>query len=468
MNGNRGFMITLLLFGMELTWVYTWACFTMTGCFNRPFPLSSAIFASVLSFLLTGFSIGRGWRWIGIIGIQLLGLGLACLWTLYLMEMPGLSFFNTTWVNDFFSRPKTFLQWAALAIALFWVLCFWIGGILLSRRPDTYDAVSNRFDLGTGALLFLLLIELVVLIKGGSSPTATLTTGGLFSFFIISVLAFSLTRNKSDGDKGFISGYQGISTVVGFVLIILLVSGALVSFLLPYLTLTAQAGYEVLKIASQPLGSLILNILRFMFTNRELQSGPSSTSQSPQHKNVQSIPAEEGGWFYLIMAITGWVLAVLVILVVLIVVLFLLWKLMNLLLIRTAVREKPPGIWRDLIQWILKMRTVLAVGLKRIQTWFKGPQTAVQLYLSLMIWGRRSGIAFLPSDTPLEYSMRLRKIFPSMDHEIQSIIKTHNNAVYGRIQDATGELAHARASLAKLRRPVLWPARLRSRLFPTY
>lgn len=466
MNHRKSKVTTLSLFGMEIIWIYAWAFFTMTAAFDRPYPLSSAICASGLAYLLTAVSMGRGWRWIGIIGIQLTGLGLVCLWTLYLMEMPAHSFFSSAWITEFFSSPKTFLQWAAVSMTIFWFLCFWIGGILLSRRSDNYDVISNRFDLGTGALLFLLLIELVIMIKWGSVPGLTLTAGGLFSFFIFSVLAFSLTRNRGNGHKGFISGYQGISAVVAFAMIILLLGTALVSFLLPYLTMTAQAGYGALKIIAQPMGNVILGILRFLFTSQKFRSDPASTSNSSQGLTSR-MPIEEGGWLDSLIAIVGSVLVGIAILAALIVILFLLWKLLNLLLTRSAVQKRQPDTWRDLIDWLLKIPSIFFRWMRWIGSHLTGPQTAGQLYLSLMTWGRRGGVAHLPSDTPLEYGMRLRKKFPSMDHEIQTIIGAHNKAVYGRIPDSTGELAYAKASLGRLRRPALWPARLRSRLFPS-
>lgn len=425
---DRGFLITLSLFGMELIWIYAWASFIMTAVIGRPFPLSSAIFASGLALLLTALSTGRGWRWIQIIGLQLLGMALVCLWTLYLTDKPSLSFLDGTWIIDSLSGPKTFLQWAALSIALFWVLCFWIGGIGLYRRPDTYDAISNRFDLGAGALLFLLLIELVILFKGGSAPSGGLTAGSLFSFFVFSVLAFSLSRTRGDGQKDFISGYQGISAVVSFATIILLLSTALVSFLLPYLTLTAQAGYRILKIISQPVGHVILKILKFIFANREFRSDPSSNSQS-QLGSTTIGPGAEGGWIDSLMAILGWVLLGIGILAALLIIIFLLWKLLSLLLSRTAVQKKQPDAWRKLIIWMMKLPPLLFGWMTWIGSRVRGHKTAVQLYFALLVWGRRSGISALPSDTPLEYGLRLRKKFPSMEREIQTIIATHNTVV---------------------------------------
>jgi len=407
MNHRKSTVTTLLLFGMEIIWIYAWASFTLTAAFDRPFPLSSAICASGLAFLLTAVSIGRGWRWIGIIVIHLPGLGLACLWTLYLMEMPTLSFFSPVWITEFFSSPKTFLQWAAVSITLFWFLCFWMGGILLSRISDDYNAISNRFDLGAGALLFLLLIELAVMIKGGSVPGLRLSAGGLFSFFIFSVLAFSLTRNRGDGVKGFISGYQSISAVVAFAIIILLLGTALVSFLLPYLTMAAQAGYGVFKIITQPMGNVILGILRFLFTSQKFRSDPASKSNSSQGLTSR-MPIEEGGWLDSLIAIVGSVLVGIAILAALIVILFLLRKLLNLLLTRSAVQKRQPVTWRDLIDWLLKIPSIFFRWMGWIGSRLTGPQTAGQLYLSLMIWGRRGGVVHLPSDTPLEYGMRLR------------------------------------------------------------
>lgn len=451
---------------MELIWIYAWASFIMTAVIGRTFPLSSAIFAFGLALLLTTLSRGRGWRWVQMIGIQVLGMALMCIWTLYLAEKPSLSLLDGTWIIDYLSGPKTVLQWAALSISLFGVLCFWIGGIGLSIRPNTYAAISNCFDRGAGALLFLLLIELVILFKGGSVPGGGLTPGGLFSFFIFSVLAFSLSRTRGDGQKNAISGYQGISAVVSFATIILLLSTALVSFLLPHLTQAAQAGYRVLTILAQPVGHVIISILKFIFTHNKLRSDPSSNSQSPLSTAATGSGAE-GGWIDSVMAILGWVLLGIGIVAALLVVSFLLWRLLKLLLTRTTVQRRQPDAWRKLIIWILKLPRVLFEWMAWIGSRIRGHQSAVTLYLALLVWGRRSGISPMPSDTPLEYGLRLRKKFPSMEKEIQTIIATHNTTVYGQMPDTAEKLSRAKTALVRLRRPGLWPARLRSCLFPT-
>jgi len=209
-----------------------------------------------------------------------------------------------------------------------------------------------------------------------------------------------------------------------------------------------------------------MKILKFIFANRKLRSDPSSTSPSSQRSTI-GISGEEGGWLDSLMAIAGWVLLGIGILLALLVLSFLLWKLLNFLLTRTADQKRQPDAWRKLIIWIMKLPPLLLGWMAWIRSRIGGPQTAVQLYLALLVWGRRSGISSSSSDTPLEYGLRLRKKFPSMDNEIQTIIAIHNTAVYGQISGAAGELARAKTSLGRLGTLTLWPARFRSRLFPT-
>ena len=75
MKGWRENLIYAAGMGMELTWLYAWATFSLTFVPNRPFPLPEAIGTFVLAATLTFLSIGRGLRVFQILGLPTRGGG---------------------------------------------------------------------------------------------------------------------------------------------------------------------------------------------------------------------------------------------------------------------------------------------------------------------------------------------------------------------------------------------------------
>ena len=238
--------------GMELSWLYAWATFSLTFIPNRPFPLPEAIGTFVLAATLTFLSIGRGLRVFQILGLQLLGLLLAGSRIIYLYTDRSHSYFSRDWVLDFFNKSRDPVEWLILIFVLFWILCFWFGGVTLARRKTAYRALCVRFDLGAVAFLALLLLKFLILFKEGPNLQDPFTDFLFFPFFIFGLTAVGLARNRSDVQRGFLSGYQGMGVILSFTAIVLLFGTGLVLLFLPYLTLAAEMGYVTACTVSAP------------------------------------------------------------------------------------------------------------------------------------------------------------------------------------------------------------------------
>ena len=452
--------------GMELSWLYAWATFSLAFVPNRPFPLPEAIATFVLAATLTFLSIGRGLRVFQILGLQLLGLLLAGSRIIYLYTDRSHSYFSRDWVLDFFNKSRDPVEWLILIFVLFWILCFWFGGVTLARRKTAYRALCIRFDLGAVAFLALLLLKFLILFKEGPNLQDPFTDFLFFPFFVFGLTAVGLSRNRSDVQRGFLAGYQGMGVILSFTMVVLLFGTGLVLLFLPYMTLAAEMGYVVIKEAAQPLEPILVSILRFMFMGqRNLRETPPGTSNGPKIDFTPSVE-ESSWWMELLSKIGGWGLAGLLGLIGLVALGFALYYLIKWLLSRTSHDTKREGLLRLILLWAASLWAILSFFMEKMRFGRNGPQLAVHLYKALLGWGRHSGVPHSLNETPTEYGRRLSHRFPIVKKEAGLITEVFNRHVYGNTAPDTQQLNRAEIAWRKMRNPLHWPLRLKSWFSP--
>jgi hypothetical protein len=452
--------------GMELSWLYAWATFSLTFVPDRLFPLPEAIGTFLLATILTFFSFGRGLRVIGVLGLQLPGFLIAASRMLYLFTDRSHSYFNQAWLLTFFSKPRDPLEWVTLCIVLFWAFCFWFGGVALARRPATYQRVCNRFDLGIAAFLCLLLLKLLLLVKGGLNLREPFADFLFLPFFIFGMTAIGLARNQTDVQKDFLSGYQGMGVIVSFTAVVFLFVSGVVLIFLPYLTLAAEMGYGAIKGVTQPLGPIIVTILRFLFMYRHKRE--ESTAQDSGQSDIDITPSggSHSWWIELLEKIGLWGMTGLLVLAGLVAVGFGTWFLLKWLFSRTSIDKEREGFWSLIVLWATNLWSLLRTLMDKIRGNGKGRMDAIRYYNALLGWGKRSGLPHLPNETPTEYSLRLSHRFPGVTNEARLITTAFNQQVYGsRFPDAD-LLSKARIALFKMCSPLHWPHRLKSWFLP--
>jgi hypothetical protein len=467
MKSGKAWLMFLSGGFMALIWRYAWANFITIALSHRPFPLPEAVGTFGLASLVTFIALGRGWRIIWVLCLQCLGFAFASLRTIYVFSDWSYPFLNPHWLVEFATRSRGFLEWFSLGLILFWVILFWLGGFTLARKPRDYGNLCARFDLGVCFFLVLFLTNFLLRVKGGTTIQHSLIEPLLFSFFLFSMLGIALARNQGHAHREFLPGYKGIGVMLSFILVILLFGAGVVTLLLPYLTVVAQAGYGVIKIAAKPLGPVIVSILRFIFTPRKMRDAPPSTSGTEETDHGG--PALDSGWWagpigdvlrYVAIGLGGLIALMLLVLLV--------WLLFRWLFSRTS-RDRRINTRFDirhvLSQLIALLRTFIifcltvignVMGLMKHRK--KG---AVQLYTALLRWGRRSGVPRLASETPREYGLRLKRRFPAVKRDIASIIEAFNQTVYGGIVLKDHRLAPAQAAWRTLRSPLYWVHRLK-------
>ena len=453
--------------GMELSWLYAWATFSLTFVPNRLFPLPEAIGTFFLAAIVTFFSLGRGLRVIGVLGLQVAGFLIAASRIVYPFTDRTHPYFGRTWIVDFFTTSRDPLGWVVVVLVLFWALSFWFAGVALARRPVAYQRICNRFDLGIAAFFCLLLLKLLLLVKGGLNLREPFADFLFLPFFVFGMTAIGLAKNQTDVQKDFLSGYKGIGVIVSFTAVVFLFVSGVVLLFLPYLTLAAEMGYGAIKEVTQPVGPIIVTILRFLF--RYGRKPEEVTSQGSGESDIVITPSAESHswWIELLEKIALWGMMGFLVLAGLAAVGFGVWFLTRWLFSRTSMDKEREGFWSLIVLWASNLWSLLKTLMDKIRGGGKGPMDAIRYYKALLGWGKRSGLPHLLNETPTEYSLRLSHRFPGVTNETLLITDAFNQQVYGEISLDADQLSKARIALFKMCSPLHWPLRLKSWFLPS-
>jgi hypothetical protein len=461
MKAKRSVLLVLANGGMELCWLYAWANFITIAMIHRPFPLPEAIGTFALAAALTLIVRGSGWRVILILGIQVAGFVFAASRIVYVLDSWSFPYLSQGWILEFFGRPRGFVEWFIFAVLLFFALSFWLGGLALARRSGAYFKICARFDLGVAAFACLLLVKFLFLVKGNMDIHDHAAEALLFPFFLFSLLAIGMARNRSMAQRDFLAGYQGIGIFLSFTVVVLVFAAGLVLLFLPFLTMAAEFGYGILKTTARPLGPILVTIIRFLFMHGVRR--PETSSQSGGGDEVDIVSSTETSWWMeLLEKIFGWGFMGLLALVGIIACCLGAWYLLRWLFSRTSRSEEKHIQWNLIFLWASRLWAGLLVFWLKLVTRLKGFKDAAQLYAALLRWGRRSGLPRSLSETPAEYGSRLERQFPLLVRNIEVIVDAYNQQVYGEMVLDESQLTRAKRCWRGLSSPYYWPSRFKA------
>jgi hypothetical protein len=242
---------------------------------------------------------------------------------------------------------------------------------------------------------------------------------------------------------------------------ILIFGTGLTLFFLPSLSLVAESGYGILKIAAKPLGYIFVQVIRFLYMGKAIRF--ENPSPSPQ-KGMEDLnpPAEEGWWPEFIEKIVSWGLWIALGLILLLVFSLAMYYLLRWLFSKTpASPKKRESLWFWILSWVKRFRDFLLSLPKRKISTQQGYKGAIWIYRTLLSWGHHSGLPHFLSETPNEYGQRLSYQFPSLKVEIDLIIEAFTLEFFGGIALTKEQLAKSLSAWHRLRSPLHWPLRLK-------
>jgi Domain of unknown function (DUF4129) len=459
MNTRRHRLLLLMLGGcMELCWIYAWTAFLTGAFFNRPFPLPEVMILFCLAAALTVVSKGRGWRVMTLLTIHAGGLLLGALQPLHHFFSGSRPFFQLQWLKDLFGSSPDFMGWLSILFILSCSVIIYIKGARFAAKPTDHPTLCTRFDLGIAAFFALFFVQFMIEAKGGTVMGGAMPQRMVVPFFLFSLLGIGLARNDGGAERSFVSGYHAVGTIIGFSLVVLAFGTGLILFFLPYLTRAAELGYAALKVVSAPLGPVLIGILKFLFQPKNFRGGNTGV---PPETATPDTPVGEGVWAERVMMGAAWVLVILLALAALAVLALSLWYLFRWLMSRTATGRKTEWNSDPLPAWLKRKLGFLLSMLKAAARAFKSHKTAGEIYAAFQRWGRRSGLARVPHETPKEYGNRMKGALPRLEPEFAVIIDAFNEEVYGENHLDEIRLDKARRAMHRLKHPSLWFSRIK-------
>jgi hypothetical protein len=460
MKKGNGVLLFLVSAGMELCYLYACTNLVTATVLRRIFPFPEAVASFLAAALLTLFAAGRGWRVIAVLGLQSLGFVPALFRMVSIFSSWSDSFLTQTWLTDFFTSPSSSIEYSIFVLIILWALVFWAGGVGLANRPKDYSTLCSRFDRGLVAFFVLFFAKFYLQTGLGIRVEEPMSGFLIVPFLIFSLLAIGLVRHQSATQRDYLPGFKAIGIMLGFIVVVLLVGTGVVFFWLPYLTLAAEQGNDLLYLISGPIISVAWMVIHWIF-GTDLTPGeqlPIKKEPLPTTTSPWNIPA----WLEPIGRALTVAVGILVGLVLLAILIGLLYAIVIWLFSKTSTdpEKQSPG---DFLAWLAgRLRVFLSSFRRGAARKVKRYGDATRLYAALRTWGSRSGLPHFLSETPAEYGVRLKNRFPVFESEIESIVQSFNREVYGEVRLSEQQAATARIAWRELSNPRHWPMRIKA------
>ena len=453
----------LLIFargGMELSWRYAWALFISLLAAHLTFPLPAAVLAMIMGAIISRMSIASNWRNYQKICLQSALFILLTLVILYWIRSIGTPFWDLYWLHDLFFKTQTLPHWIMLLVLCFFSWLFWQGGRLLIKAPHDYMPICMQFDKGLSLFILLLVVYALVDVRTELNLQNQGLRFTILAFFTFSLASIALSRHHTPGQRSFITGYHGIGVILSALTMLTLFATGTTLLAYPYLFHQADALLVILRDTAQPLTPILIKILIFLFRPRHLK-----LQGDVQDENIPTIEALGApvveGWLAILFSILGAGLIVLICLVILLAMGFLIIKLLQWLSKRDRDEIGPIYFTKGIIHFLKACLMFFGRAWLKITELFRGVDSAATVYYRMLRWGKHSGLATIPNDTPNEYGNRLIQYFPSLKGEISMIVAAFNREFYGLMVVEKGSLTQLAMAQRHMRRLRHWPTRIR-------
>ena len=280
------------------------------------------------------------------------------------------------------------------------------------------------------------------------------------SFLIFGLLSIGTTRNRSLAVREYLPGYKTLGMLAAFTVPAMLIGIGLATLFMPYLNHAADAGYQALVAVARPVGGILTDLLRSLFShNRVALDGPSPGQQTSS--TATEMMATQSGAIAVFLEYAFFIIIGLALIVG---VIYLAWLLIKWLLSRTAVQEKrSQGVNWAYLLLLLKQIILGLFSAFRSLADLRGRhriKSGGYWYRCLIKWGRRSGIAHLAAETPREFAERVKHRFPMLNNEVDTIVALFNLETYAGVVLDRASVSVATAAWRHMSSPRHWGRRL--------
>jgi len=464
MSGKKNILILVTGAAMDLCWLYAWAAFLAISLYDRFWPFALTVWIYALAAGAAVMKRRKIRRRIIVILLQLLFFSLGFIIVLHRFSTQAFNLWNVAWILAWLKAMSEPTRWFLLAFLLILTVVIWKRGLTFITRPLTTENVYNRFDLGIAAFFVLLIVKTLLSVRGWVTISHPETTLLYFPFLIFSLLTIGSIRNSRNGRKDYISGFQKIGVVLSFSTVILLTGACLMVLFYSELTTGAEILSQGLKKTTAPMVPVLKTILRFllMHNRQTVEDKPLLFTDDLNTSGISSGGQEPSG---ILSEIIKWLPTGLILVVFLSVVCLGAFLLFKALFSKTNSEAENEAGHLFLVVWLRNLKKMLVFCLKTVRRWIKGYDSGIELYTSLLAWGRHSGLPRRQVETPLEYQCRIGRHFPKLVREIGLIIALFNRETYRETVLNSKEITSGQQALKKLKSITNLPLRMKTWIF---
>jgi hypothetical protein len=443
---------------MEFSWVYAWGAFALITLQGRHLPVLDCIIVFAAAAGITRLVAGRAFRVITIGIFESLGFITVLAWSLNWGAAPDRRFLDPYWISGLFTQSRSAIEAVSLIILALWMVAIWLSGALFSVRTVNHEKMSSRFDIGLCAFFCLLLLQFAIGVKGGGSVQSGTAISCASIFFFFGLLAIGITRAQGPRSSGLMTARRGLGIILLFIGVVFISVMGLIVIFRESLGRAAGTGYMVIMDAASSLGSVFVNVVRFLYGPRQVR-----IREVPSGGNDNIIDhvssSDTGPWIETFGRIFTWFFGTFIGIMILIAgaagaVMIIRWLFSRNRDDRRQIRASGMSFGRDMIfSLVAKIRRSL-----------QRKKNAADFYNTLLGWAHVSGLPRRKNETANEFSARIRPEFPAIENEIQVIADAFNREYYGDLVLSKEEISMIRSSSRRLKDPRLWPVRVKALL----
>jgi hypothetical protein len=440
------------LAAMEACWIYPWLLFALGTSWHAV----RVPYAAILLTLLAAFFVTRylDRRAVSLAWQRLWTIVLAICCTLLLLKLyvyPGYGLVDPSWLARFVWELGNVLQriHPSFVLALTSLLLWW-RGIELAQRDLGLQSIGFSFRVGIIAFLWLFLVAIFG-VRIDATPFA-------FVYFACGLVVLGLARIEDVGESRlgvrspFDASWTGL--LIGAAVVVVVLSliaarvisvrniAALLGEFRPAITLLARLASPLLIVLARLLEWILTSLIRIFGAALGQDLGSEGAeglaSWIEELRQMQGLDAQQGfmatilqvlKWGFISLAILGALAGI----------------ALSISRIRRGAADSRAAdfdsVWesgnasqdaRDALEsrW-RRWREELRARLARLRGEAYSLATIRHIYASLVRLAATLGLSRQDAETPYEYIVRLRRVFPGSEDELRLITQAYVQAHYG-------------------------------------
>ncbi|MCF8129558.1 MAG: DUF4129 domain-containing protein [Deltaproteobacteria bacterium] len=462
-KGRVGPFVHVFGAGMDLCWLQAWTAFVLHAFFAYEVPLLFVISIYCCGSLTEHYCYFRKRLRIQVLLVKTILFSAAFLGaTRFFLFRHNHNTFPSQFSRMFGGRDP-FMDWSLMLIILLMAGIVWRRSTIHVSKPLSPENIYLRVDLGIAAFFSLLILKLMLFGRFHVTLLYPDLKYLFFPFFMFALLTIGLMLSGGNGNRQYAAGFGRMGIILSFGAVMVSGGSGMIFLFHSQMTTSAEILSRILKKAGPPLEGAIIWLGRLLWSSRHNDVlPPPSASKDPGSYAGLAKGAVEPGW---LTSVLKWGTTAVLALTILFLIYLLLRFLLHFLLTQTDSKKVRNTRIFVFPEWVKRFITFIARTLNRIPALLKGIDSAAGLFTALASWGRRSGMPYKKTDTPMEYGARLAASFPGLKTEIEMIVHLVYQEIYGGLKLESHQIDAGKSAKRRMAHPVFWKKRIKTWVF---